>query len=332
MNTSHIDLLQLLHPYTALKKVSNTEGGEYHGPCPLCGGVDRFCVWPEKGRFWCRRCDAKGDAIEFVQVHGNVSFEQAVEILRLGDYTTPQTTQRQPIQFPDEKAALGDAMWQLRAGEFELMCNELLMQPAGEKALKYLLDRGIDRDTLNVAGIGYNQCARYTEWGDIEVYLPRSITIPWVFDGKLWKINMRQPKGDPKYICAKGSANGLYGANFVRPDCTVVMFEGELDALLFRSQLKHYFKQGIIPVATGSNTGARRLRWLSLLSTARRVLLAFDADAAGDSAAEVWQGKLQGKAMRLRPTAHDLGDMYAQGQNLDEWLEAGISEHIERVG
>ena len=38
-------------------------GKEHHGPCPLCGGCDRFCVWPGKSRAWCRRCKATGDAL-----------------------------------------------------------------------------------------------------------------------------------------------------------------------------------------------------------------------------------------------------------------------------
>ncbi len=38
-------------------------GKEHHGPCPLCAGHDRFCVWPARGRAWCRQCKAAGDAL-----------------------------------------------------------------------------------------------------------------------------------------------------------------------------------------------------------------------------------------------------------------------------
>jgi hypothetical protein len=38
-------------------------GKEYHGACPMCGGTDRFCVWPARGRAWCRQCNASGDAL-----------------------------------------------------------------------------------------------------------------------------------------------------------------------------------------------------------------------------------------------------------------------------
>ncbi len=36
------------------------------GPCPKCGGDDRFVYKPDQGRFWCRNCHEKaGDIIDF---------------------------------------------------------------------------------------------------------------------------------------------------------------------------------------------------------------------------------------------------------------------------
>lgn len=40
-------------------------GKEYCGPCPLCGGDDRFRVWPQRSRAWCRQCKAIGDALHW---------------------------------------------------------------------------------------------------------------------------------------------------------------------------------------------------------------------------------------------------------------------------
>ena len=33
----------------SIKRVANTNGGEWAGPCPFCGGEDRFRVWPDEG-------------------------------------------------------------------------------------------------------------------------------------------------------------------------------------------------------------------------------------------------------------------------------------------
>ena len=38
-------------------------GNEHHGACPLCGGDDRFVVWPHEGKAWCRQCKVAGDAL-----------------------------------------------------------------------------------------------------------------------------------------------------------------------------------------------------------------------------------------------------------------------------
>lgn len=59
--------------------------GEEHGPCPLCGGHDRFVTWPptpgKRSRAWCRRCDWSGDAIELLRMTTGYTFVRAVEEL-----------------------------------------------------------------------------------------------------------------------------------------------------------------------------------------------------------------------------------------------------------
>ncbi len=66
------------------KMVANTNGGEYHSPCPRCGGRDRFIIWNAIDRYLCRQCEAKGDAIQFCRDFLNMSFKQACD--RIGAY------------------------------------------------------------------------------------------------------------------------------------------------------------------------------------------------------------------------------------------------------
>lgn len=50
------DLLSTAQQYTKLVKKSSTHGGEWKGPCPFCGGKDRFSVQPnewDEGRWLC---------------------------------------------------------------------------------------------------------------------------------------------------------------------------------------------------------------------------------------------------------------------------------------
>lgn len=41
------------------------KGIESHGPCPKCGGKDRFVVQPRKNKAWCRRCKVWGDSLSW---------------------------------------------------------------------------------------------------------------------------------------------------------------------------------------------------------------------------------------------------------------------------
>jgi DNA primase len=52
-------------------------GAECVGPCPKCGGDDRFGINIKKGVFNCRGCGAKGDIIDFVQFLDGVDFNTA---------------------------------------------------------------------------------------------------------------------------------------------------------------------------------------------------------------------------------------------------------------
>jgi hypothetical protein len=104
------------------KRHANTNGGEYVGPCPVCGGKDRFHAWPETGRFWCRKCEKSGDLIEYFRWAEGMSYPSACEavgcepkipvrhVSKLGDLTDFRRAaweRRHPILDEDE---LGDRL------------------------------------------------------------------------------------------------------------------------------------------------------------------------------------------------------------------------------
>jgi phage/plasmid primase-like uncharacterized protein len=65
-----------------LKRVTSSE---LAGPCPRCGGVDRFNINTKKLVWFCRGCDAKGgDAISLIQHARGLGFKEAVEELAGG--------------------------------------------------------------------------------------------------------------------------------------------------------------------------------------------------------------------------------------------------------
>lgn len=61
-------------------------GQERVGPCPSCGGTDRFAINVAKGIFNCRGCGASGDVIELVEFLDKVDFKTAIETLTGEDF------------------------------------------------------------------------------------------------------------------------------------------------------------------------------------------------------------------------------------------------------
>ncbi len=82
-------------------------GTEMIGPCPLCGGKDRFGINLRSNLFQCRKCDiAGGDQIALVMQVQNMSFPEALTWL-CGD--APATIDPEEMQRRREKAAAADA-------------------------------------------------------------------------------------------------------------------------------------------------------------------------------------------------------------------------------
>lgn len=338
MDTSTVDLLALIGADTHLKRVSSHRGGEYHGACPFCGGKDRFRVQPKHngGFFVCRQCGKSGDAITYVRLTRGLTYAQALEYLGLqGNAPAPRRAPMTPAPTPvvsleSDWQALHNPAWQVAANAFVRECVGVLESTAGKPARDYLAGRGLTEDVIRTNELGYNPAERRMKWGGVSVWLPRGIVLPWRIDGELWKVNIRQrdPRDPEKrYIQAAGGANGMYNADCVTPGCTVVMVEGEIDALSVYSGASEAVTQNrVVPVATGSNVGARLMRWVIRISLADRVLLAFDDDEAGEQAAAWWLGVFGSKAQRLKPLHHDVNESLQFGDDLNAWIWGETSE------
>ena len=90
------DLLDVARSHGAQLKKSS---GEWIGPCPACGGSDRFSINP-KARLWnCRGCDEGGNVIDLEMHLAGSTFVEAVLALTGGG----TSGRREPT--PDEIAA-----------------------------------------------------------------------------------------------------------------------------------------------------------------------------------------------------------------------------------
>jgi DNA primase len=342
VDQQHIDLLALVG--VPLKKTANTGGGEYHGPCPRCGGEDRFVAQPQGGqnggRCMCRQCHPQWmDAVGFVMWKEGYSFPEALETLKLDKKVSFRP--RAARQFPSPDARVSDLRpdyacfsetWQQAADQFVTESCNHLWDSKTPQVLMYLRSRRLSDAIIAAADLGYNPFTRNARWGDIEVWLPRGVIIPWQLDGVYWRVRIRRLNEDlidqknKKYMNVIGAANGLYRADSIYPNSLVVLVESELDALTIldhAAQLRQ--SHSLVAVATGGTNNARVLRWVTRLALARHVFLAFDneANSAGDKAAAYWQSVLRDKATRLKPTRHDVNDMARAGDSISEWILKG---------
>ena len=122
------DILVVAQRYGALKRAG---AGEYAGPCPVCGGTDRFSVNTRKGVWNCRGCGEGGDAIKLVRHVERVTFAQAIETLT-GEIGTPTVPPAKPA------AAKGDSDYERRQHKKAGWLWGQRSPPAGTIAETYL--------------------------------------------------------------------------------------------------------------------------------------------------------------------------------------------------
>jgi DNA primase len=330
-----MNLLDLVGRYATLKKVASTHGGEYAGTCPWCGGIDRFRAWPsaDKPGYWCRQCDRKGDAIQFLRDYEGLSYREACQQLGHPVVEGPRPSVKPQPKAPRPTTA-PHTSWQATARAFTEACTRALWAQAGLKALAYLRARGFSDETLQEARVGYHAADERhpaETWGlptdHKAVWLPRGVTLPWFQVGELWRLIIRQVGPNvphaQKYVAVSGGSNTLYRVDTLHANRPAMIVEGVLDALAIVQEAGDL----LTVVAAGSTTGGRLERWIGRLGLTSTVLVSFDADPAGEEAAGWWLRALGRKAKRWRPYWDDPNAMLQDGADVRNWIREGLNLH-----
>jgi len=349
---------------TQMRKVSNHHGGEYHGPCPWCGGTDRFHVWPEEnrsedgmtsGRYWCRdglgHCGKNGDCIQFLRDHEGLSFPEACA--RLGKnvqsaekYRAPEYEKRTTWVAPVRGTPA--RIWADQANTLVGWCYEQLFEDQG--ALAYLKERGLKETTLARFGLGWNPgkkgyglFRKRETWGLLpemnektgkarQLWIPIGWIIPCMAEGSVVRIRVRQIDGaafGPRYYVVPGSSSSTM---LIEPGVkshreVYVIVESELDAILIAQEAGDIC--GV--VALGSASTRPDAATTARLKEAGCILNALDFDAAGKKEAKGWwlENFTDQKYWPV-PEAKDPGDAYKAGVNIREWVTAGLPEGLRK--
>jgi DNA primase len=300
----------------------------FHCPFPGHAHGDRresLTITVDNGRFYCFACRKSGDALTWLTEYRGLDFKAACEFA--GGNLLPIATPRPVLHPQDPPVKPPPENWQLHAAEFCTQCQENLWAPSGEKALAYLVGRGLTHDAIQMYQLGLNpqdcndQPATWDLTGEDAakpVWIPKGITIPAYVGTNIWYVNIRRPTGEPKYFKIRGSRRALYGADNLVHQAYGLLVEGEIDCITADQEIGR-----LIGVATmGSATNRLDLAaWGAYLMCLEQVLVAYDADTAGEAGGAFLAG-LGGKVRRVKlpGSSKDINAYHAAGGNLTGWI------------
>lgn len=328
-----------------LRKVAGTHGGEFAGPCPFCGGHDRFRVWPGQGsgRYWCRQCNKGGDAIQYLRDKRGLSFVEACHYL--GREPGPRVSGPTPKRAAWEPRAATAPLeqWQATARAFLDGAIDTLWTPQGEAMRAWLREKkGLHDATIRKAGLGLSLANSFeprASWGletafredgtERRQWIPAGLVIPWIVNGAVHRLRVRRsnPGDGSRYVIVSGSCAGPMTWNLER-SAAVVIVESELDGLLITQQAGD-----LCAVVALGNAQAKPDRFThEALKRAVCVLVSLDTDTAGARASwAFWPGTYGGK-MKRWPTVQgkDASDAKVNGLDVRAWVVAGLFGTEER--
>ncbi len=349
----------------ALKKTAMTNGGEYHSPCPWCGGNDRFAVWPkqkEYGKYWCRQCDRSGDAIQYLMDCRSMSFKEAADLVgkQLDNNFTKTSPKKQQVknlmnQKPKfkEKPQPPSTAWSDKVkGLVEVTHNYLINDEALVERLHK--ERGLTLETIKFHKLGVNDRKKYRkrkEWGLSEelndkgkpkkLYFPPGLIIPHFCreTGKPLSIRIRRSDPDEygkfgKYYVLPGSSSQPMIINQIKPwpeTDPVIVIESELDGVLLAQEANNPFTF----ISMGSAQIKPSDELAEILSHAPFIFVALDSDeAGGKQSVNYWQRRFL-NAVRM-PIPRQLGkdpcEAHLNGLDLNLWISAAYELVIDLGG
>jgi DNA primase len=330
---STVSIVDVVGQFVSLRKV----GRNWVGLCPFhAEKTPSFNVREETGRYKCFGCDQSGDVFTFVQQHEHLDFVGAVEFLAAKAGIQLTYTSSGQSRERARRKQLVEAM----QAAVDWYHDRLLNDPAARPARDYLRGRGLHGDVARTFKLGWapdewDALAKgsgidgdllrttglaFTNRGNrLQDALRARVLFPIFSDtGEAVAIGGRVLPGSADPAKYKNSpetpiyskSKTLYGLNWAKADIAasdeVVVCEGYTDVIGFH-------RVGITRAVATCGTALTEDHVRLLKRYAGRVVLAFDADAAGQGAAErfyEWEQKFQVQVSVARiPEGRDPGEL-----------------------
>ena len=344
--TAALNIVDVISSYFPLRRA----GTEFRALCPFHQEkTPSFYVSPDKQTFYCFGCQRGGSVIQFVQEYEHIDFPEAVR--RLATRAGIAIQQEEFSAEEEEKQTLRKRLLRLHFEAADWFHRNLLRTRAAEPARGYLKQRGLNIETAKHWQIGYapNSWTAFTEWAQSsgfsreELILsglvkpkeennPRSrcydrfrhrLMFPITNDlGEVIAFSGRQIDPNPtggKYVNSPESplfskGNILFGLSkskrAIARSRQAIVLEGQIDLITS-------FEAGVENVVAPQGTALTERHAVLLKRFAEEVVLFFDADAAGERAAERALEILYGAGLQVRigvlPAGEDPDSLIRKG-------------------
>lgn len=325
------DVVDVVGDYVKLKR----SGARYVGLCPFHNEkTPSFGVTPSMGIYKCFGCGKGGDVFSFIRDIEGVAFTDAARMLaeRFG-IDLPEPGQREQEDYSEREAIFGALRFAAR-----FFHEQLTTTKAGEEALAYLKDRGFTDGTIKRFGLGYApdrwdglmEAAAKAQIGQealvgagllvqreggrtYDRYRHRVIFPILSHVGKVLGFGgriLRKEEGQPKYVNTSETkvyhkSRVLYGLSHakqaVRKREEAVFVEGYTDVISLH-------QAGVEHVVATSGTALTEEQAKLIGRYAKRLVLLYDSDAAGQEATVRGIGVLLAAGLAVYAAALPEGD------------------------
>ena len=343
------DIVEVISAHTDLRR----QGARMVGLCPFHEErTPSFSVDPQEKLYHCFGCGVGGDVIKFVEEKEGLGFAEAVELL--ADRYGVELEREQEDPRAEAKRQHRRRLEQLLDRAASYYANYLWESKEAAKARDYLAERGLDEEVLRAFGVGYAPSA----WDKILVAGQRAgfevselravglvqhgrgggeydrfrarIMFP-IRDrrGRTLGFGGRAMRSDQgaKYVNTAETdffhkSTMLYGADLAKAAIAkagrAVVVEGYTDVLALH-------QAGVEEAVGVMGTAITGEQVATLSGMVEEVVLALDADSAGQEAMLRAQRVAAGRRMRLRvaamPAGEDPAEMMAEDGGAERFRE-----------
>src|SRR3954454_11723432 len=343
------DIVEVVNAHTDLRR----QGARFVGLCPFHEErTPSFSVDPQDKLYHCFGCQVGGDVFSFVQEKEGLGFSQAVEMLaeRYGVELVREREDPQAEARRRQRERVGELLERTAA----FYASYLWDSKEAGKAREYLAQRGLGEEVLRAFGVGYAPSAwdqvltrgqragfsvgelraaglaqKGRSGGEYDRFRARIMFPVRDRRGRVRGFGARALRADqrPKYVNSSETelyrkSETLYGIDRARAPMAkagqAVVVEGYTDVLALH-------QAGVEEAVGVMGTAITPDQVAALSGMVEEVVLALDADSAGQEAMLRAQRVAAGRRMRLRvaamPAGEDPAEMMAAEGGADRFRQ-----------